>query len=97
MIHKNIAIAVPTIRSIGNIVSSNVFDPQTAIDSGILSKLNDLIQNKKKTIRKEVCWTLSNIIVGPSEIVQQCIDIGIIDKAIDIVLNDDTEVKKEAV
>jgi hypothetical protein len=26
--------------------------------------LNELIFNKKKTVRKEVCWTLSNITAG---------------------------------
>jgi importin subunit alpha-1 len=89
MVHKSLAITIPAIRIIGNIVKADAFDAQTAINSGILLSLIKLIQNKKKIIRKEVCWTLSNITLGPAEIVQQCIDIGIIDLAIDIILNDD--------
>lgn len=68
-----------------------------AINSGILQNLNVLIQTDYKAIRKEVCWTLSNFIVGSPELVQSCLDIGIIDKTIQIALNDDAEIKKEAV
>ena len=67
------------------------------IESGALEALNDLIYNKKKTIRKEVCWSLSNITAGSSSQIQQCIDMGIVDKLIQILLNDDQEIKKEAV
>jgi hypothetical protein len=59
--------------------------------------LNELIFSKKKTVRKEVCWTLSNITAGSAGQIQQCLDIGIVDKLIQILLNDDTEIKKEAV
>ena len=67
------------------------------INAGALIALNELIYNKKKTIRKEVCWSLSNITAGSTSQIQQCLDIGIIDKLIQILLNDDTEIKKEAV
>jgi len=67
------------------------------IDAGALQALNELIFSKKKTVRKEVCWTLSNITAGSVGQIQQCLDIGIVDKLIQILLNDDTEIKKEAV
>ena len=70
---------------------------QMAIDAGVLTNLNELIYSKKKTIRKEVCWTLSNITAGSVEQIQNCLDLGIIDKLIQILLLDDTEIKKEAV
>ncbi len=56
-----------------------------------------MIFHSKKTVRKEVCWSLSNITAGSSDQIQQCLDIGIIDKLIQILLLDDNEIKKEAV
>jgi hypothetical protein len=37
------------------------------IEAGALDALNEIIYNKKKTVRKEVCWTLSNITAGSTE------------------------------
>jgi hypothetical protein len=55
---------VPCLRTIGNIVTGNDQETQYAIDCGALEALNNLIYSKKKSIRKEVCWTLSNITAG---------------------------------
>ena len=62
--HPNIAISVPCLRSIGNIVTGNDQQTQLAIEAGTLTALNELIFHKKKTVRKEVCWSLSNITAG---------------------------------
>ena len=97
MQHPNVAISVPSLRTVGNIVTGDDAQTQLVIEAGALDALNDLIYNKKKTIRKEVCWSLSNITAGSSSQIQQCLDLGIIDKLIMILLNDDTEIKKEAV
>lgn len=97
MQHHNVAISVPCLRSIGNIVTGDDTQTQMVIDSGALAALNELIYNKKKTVRKEVCWSLSNITAGSTDQIQQCLDIGIIDKLIQILLQDDNEIKKEAV
>ena len=48
-------------------------------------------------MRKEVCWTLSNITAGNPEQIQQCLDLGIIDKLINLLIHDDIDIKKEAV
>jgi importin subunit alpha-6/7 len=97
LMHPNVAIAVPTLRCIGNIVTGDDMQTQMAINAGVLNNLNELIYSKKKTIRKEVCWTLSNITAGSVDQIQQCLDLGIIDKLIQILLKDDQEIKKEAV
>ena len=97
MQHPNVAISVPSLRTIGNIVTGDDNETQQVIEAGALDTLNELIYSKKKTIRKEVCWSLSNITAGSSAQIQQCIDIGIVDKLIQILLNDDNEIKKEAV
>lgn len=56
-----------------------------------------MIYHKKKTIRKEVCWTLSNITAGNENQIQACIDLGIVDKLIHLLINDEIDIKKEAV
>lgn len=65
--HPNIAISVPCLRTIGNIVTGNDVQTQLVIEAGALNSLNELVYNKKKTVRKEVCWTLSNITAGSSD------------------------------
>jgi importin subunit alpha-6/7 len=95
--HPNVAISVPCLRSIGNIVTGDDDQTQTVIEAGALQALNELIFNKKKTVRKEVCWSLSNITAGSVEQIQLCLDMGITDKLIYILINDDPEIKKEAV
>jgi hypothetical protein len=66
MQHPNVAISVPSLRTVGNIVTGDDAQTQLVIEAGALDALNDLIYNKKKTIRKEVCWSLSNITAGSS-------------------------------
>lgn len=59
--------------------------------------MNVIIYHEKITVRKEVCWLISNITAGSSEQIQTCLDLGIIDKIINILINDTPEIKKEAV
>jgi hypothetical protein len=62
--HNNIAISVPCLRTIGNVVTGDDTQTQLVIDAGALQALNDLISHPKKTVRKEVCWSISNITAG---------------------------------
>ncbi len=54
----------PALRTVGNIVSGNDKQTQVALDAGILPPLTRLLHHPKKIIRKETCWTLSNIAAG---------------------------------
>jgi hypothetical protein len=57
------------LRAIGNIVTGDDSQTQYVINAGALEALNNIIYHKKKTVRKEVCWSLSNITAGcPSQI-----------------------------
>ena len=78
MMHKNVGISVPALRSIGNIVTRDDLQAQMVTESGILLNLNELIYSAKKSIRKEVLWIISNITADSSELVQKCLDIGLI-------------------
>lgn len=62
--HQNIAIAVPCLRTMGNISTGDDSQTQLAIDAGLLKALFNIIKHEKKTIRKEACWTISNITAG---------------------------------
>ncbi len=95
--HHNIAISVPCLRTIGNVVTGDDKQTQYAIDCGALHALNNIIYHKKKTVRKEVCWTLSNITAGSENQIQACIDLGVIEKLLYLLINDEIEIKKEAV
>jgi importin subunit alpha-6/7 len=80
--HENVAIAIPCLRTIGNIVTGDDDQTQMAVNSGLVQALNQIIAHPKKTVRKESCWVLSNITAGTVEQVQICIECGIVDKLI---------------
>ena len=53
--------------------------------------------HNRKAVRKEVCWSISNVTAGNAQQIQLCLDIGLIDKLIHLLMHDDTDIKKEAV
>lgn len=67
------------------------------IDAGILQALSRLLAHPKKAIRKEVCWSVSNITAGNVKQIQMTIENNIVDQLLQILQFDDNEVKKEAV
>ena len=48
-------------------------------------------------VRKEACWTISNITAGTSDQIRQVYDSGLFTACCQMLCNDDIEVKKEAV
>lgn len=54
------------LRAVGNIVTGDDLQTQTVLNSGVLEPLKILLtrQDIKEAIRKEACWTLSNITAG---------------------------------
>lgn len=57
--HNNIIL--PAIRALGNFVTGEDTETQTVMESGILPPLHALLDHDDAAIRKETCWTLSNI------------------------------------
>ena len=82
--HENVAIAIPSLRTIGNIVTGDDTQTQVAVEAGLVPALHNIITHPKKSVRKESCWVLSNITAGTEDQVQLCIDAGIIDKLVQI-------------
>lgn len=80
-------IAVPCLRTLGNILTARDEYAQHAIDCGVLEAFTQLLDHPKKAIRKEICWSISNVTAGNPTQIQHCIDIGLIDKVIGLMAN----------
>ncbi len=64
---------VPALRTVGNIVTGDDLQTQVIINCGSLSCLLHLLKtSQKKSIKKEACWTISNITAGTKEQIQAC-------------------------
>jgi len=96
--HPNASILTPALRTLGNIVTGNDQQTQTVINKGALKSFHYLLSSptSKKNVKKETCWTISNITAGTQEQLQAVIDADIIPPLIDLLANADFEVKKEA-
>jgi len=55
-----------------------------------------LLVNPKKGIRKEACWTISNITAGNAEQIQAVIEAGIIAPLVSILRSAEFDIQKEA-
>jgi hypothetical protein len=61
-------VLVPALRTVGNIVTGDDLQTQVIINCGALPcLLNLLTTSHKKSIKKEACWTISNITAGTKE------------------------------
>ena len=58
----------PALRTLGNIVTGKDTETQAVLNAGVLPMLKMLILHApKEAIRKEACWTVSNITAGTPE------------------------------
>ncbi|KAH9605948.1 hypothetical protein KSS87_012923 [Heliosperma pusillum] len=65
LMHPSPSVLIPALRTVGNIVTGDDVQTQFIIESGSLPcLLNLLTHNHKKSIKKEACWTISNITAG---------------------------------
>lgn len=52
------------LRALGNIVTGDDIQTQVVINCAVLPCLLQLLNSSKEAIRKEACWTISNITAG---------------------------------
>lgn len=71
--HPNNLIAVPCLRTLGNILTGSDEIVGSVLDNGFMDMLTILLDHPKKAIRKEICWTISNITAGKHEQIQRCV------------------------
>ena len=68
-----------------------------AIEAGVLEEFHKMLDHPKKAVRKEICWSISNVTAGNPTQIQKCIDIGIIANLIQHMHQDSQDIRKEAV
>lgn len=69
---------------------------QVILSHNALVYLAHLLGSPKETIRKEACWTLSNITAGNRDQIQAVINANIIPALIDILRTGELKARKEA-
>ena len=62
----------------GNIVTGNDQQTQIVLDCGFLRSCQQLIRSGTQSIRKEVCWSISNITAGTRSQIQAVLDVDIL-------------------
>lgn len=67
LLDSDTSLISPVLRVFGNIVTGNDAQTQIVIDLGIVSKIDQLLNSCKESIRVEACWLLSNISAGNNE------------------------------
>ncbi|KAG8653247.1 importin subunit alpha isoform X2 [Manihot esculenta] len=97
LLHSSPTVLIPALRTVGNIVTGDDMQTQCMINHQTLPcLLNLLTHNYKKSIKKEACWTISNITAGNINQVQAIIEAGIIAPLVQLLQNAEFEIKKEA-
>ncbi|XP_010458212.1 PREDICTED: importin subunit alpha-4 isoform X2 [Camelina sativa] len=95
--HPSPTVLIPALRTVGNIVTGDDSQTQFIIDSGVLPHLYNLLtQNHKKSIKKEACWTISNITAGNKVQIEAMVGAGIILPLVHLLQTAEFDIKKEA-
>ncbi|XP_048230471.1 importin subunit alpha [Ricinus communis] len=97
LLHPSPTVLIPALRTVGNIVTGDDMQTQCMINHQALPcLLNLLTHNYKKSIKKEACWTISNITAGNVNQIQAIIDADLIGPLIQLLQIAEFEIKKEA-
>ncbi|XP_019169405.1 PREDICTED: importin subunit alpha-4-like isoform X2 [Ipomoea nil] len=97
LLHHSATVLIPALRTVGNIVTGDDTQTQYVIDNQVLPRLYQLLtQNHKKSIKKEACWTISNITAGNRAQIQAVIEANIILPLVYLLQNAEFDIKKEA-
>ncbi|KAL9347932.1 hypothetical protein Peur_059298 [Populus x canadensis] len=95
--HPSPTVLIPALRAVGNIVTGDDMQTQCMINHQALPfLLNLLTNNYKKSIKKEACWTISNVTAGNANQIQAVLEAGIIGPLVQLLQNAEFEIKKEA-
>ncbi|KAG6531970.1 hypothetical protein ZIOFF_005807 [Zingiber officinale] len=102
LIHPSPSVLIPALRTVGNIVTGDDLQTQALSEFFVINNqalpclLNLLTNNHKKSIKKEACWTISNITAGNKEQIQAVIAAGIISPLVNLMQTAEFDIKKEA-
>jgi hypothetical protein len=73
---RNDTSTVPAMRTLGNIVTGNDVQTQMVLEAGFLPAIIALLPRAKRSLAKEICWSISNITAGTPQQIQAVIDSG---------------------
>lgn len=97
LLHPSPTVLIPALRTVGNIVTGDDGQTQFVIDNQVLPCLYQLLtQNHKKSIKKEACWTISNITAGNKAQIQAVVEANIILPLVHLLQHAEFDIKKEA-
>jgi len=91
------SVLIPALRTVGNIVTGDDYQTQIIINCHALKALLGLLAGDyKKSIKKEACWTISNITAGNKDQIQSIIDEQMVPPLVELLANAEFDIKKEA-
>ncbi|XXG79164.1 hypothetical protein AAC387_Pa09g0296 [Persea americana] len=97
LLHPSPTVLIPALRTVGNIVTGDDVQTQCIINYQVLPYLLGLLTNvHKKSIKKEACWTISNITAGNKQQIQAVIEAGIVGPLVNLIQTAEFDIKKEA-
>lgn len=86
---------VPSIRTLGNLLSSSNQIVDYLIKLDVIPFLQKYLYHKISNVRKESLWALSNITAGTVSQIKKAFDSGVIQNAISMTKDSDREVVRE--
>ncbi|KAG9455653.1 hypothetical protein H6P81_000161 [Aristolochia fimbriata] len=95
--HPSPTVVLPALHAVGNIATGDDSQTQCLLDNEALPwLLRLLILNYDRNIKREACWTISNITAGNLVQIQAVINAGMIPPLVNLLRTADFTVKKEA-
>lgn len=70
LMHGSLNVVQAALRAVGNIVTGDDSQTQVILNCQALAYLHPLLSSTKESIRKEACWTISNITAGNKQQIQ---------------------------
>ncbi|KAL6340489.1 hypothetical protein AAG906_006153 [Vitis piasezkii] len=91
LLYSSPSVLIPALRMVGNIVTGDDMQTQCIINhQALLCLLNPLTNNHNKSIKKEACWTISNITASNKEQIRAVIEANIIGPLVHLLQNAET-------
>ena len=97
MASKDFSVFVPSLRAIGNILTT--YDPELidrCISNKVLNGLTNLLYATNASIIKECCWALSNITAGSSDHIEMFLESPAFQRVIELTKSYSIDHRKEA-
>lgn len=95
--HPSPSVAIPALRTIGNIFVTSDMQTQDIVRNQVLPCLVNLLTgNVEKSIKEETCWVLSKMTAGNEEQIQMVIDANAIGPLIQVLRGAGIDLKLEA-